>query len=84
MQEEGIILNCEWGVNLCLFGAVTVVDCGELPPPENGDISIPDTTVGSEATFECSLGFILVGDDVRVCQANGKWSGKQPICIRKP
>ncbi|XP_011314141.1 protein mesh [Fopius arisanus] len=49
------------------------ISCGVLETPRFGRKSnflfIPDTKV----TFECNQGFILVGDQRRRCEANGRW-----------
>ena len=37
--------------------------------------------VGSVATFTCSDGHILVGNKLRQCLPDGRWSGHAPICI---
>ena len=38
---------------------------------------------GSKASHFCNRGFKLNGDKVRVCQKNGYWSGKPPVCESK-
>lgn len=63
--------------------ARVAVDCGPLPPPKNGQVSLTSTTLFSVATYECERGFGLVGVSSRVCQSDGKWSEKEPICERK-
>jgi CUB/sushi domain-containing protein len=40
----------------------------------------PGTTFTSRASFVCRRGFRLVGSQVRTCQADGSWSGVQPVC----
>ena len=63
---------------------VTVIDCGSLSDPKNGDIKISRTTFGGKAVYSCDEGHILThGNRVRVCQANGQWSGTAPICRGK-
>ena len=62
----------------CLF--FTVVDCGRLSDPTNGDVSLRTTTFNSRAAYSCNNGFLLVGQTTRVCQSNGEWSGKAPVC----
>ena len=37
--------------------------------------------VGSVATFTCSDGHILVGNTLRQCLPDGRWSGQAPGCI---
>ncbi|XP_064394225.1 uncharacterized protein LOC135341566 isoform X3 [Halichondria panicea] len=57
-----------------------IVDCGRLSDPTNGDVSFRTTTFNSRAAYSCNNGFLLVGQTTRVCQSNGEWSGKAPVC----
>ena len=59
---------------------VIITDCGELDDPNNGQVSLNGTTLGSIATYTCDTGFDLIGDMERICQANGNWSGNEPTC----
>ena len=38
------------------------------------------TVFGSQAVYTCGGGSTLVGDDVRLCQADEQWSGNAPNC----
>ena len=39
------------------------------------------TTFGNMATYSCDLGHELLPDNsIRICQANGTWSGMNPSC----
>lgn len=38
--------------------------------------------VNDTTTYECFSDYKLYGSATRVCKANGKWSGKTPICSR--
>ena len=58
----------------------TVVDCGTLNDPSNGQVTLNGTTFWSVATYTCDPGFNIVGDMKRICQANGTWSGNEPTC----
>ena len=59
----------------------TVVDCRTLHTPTNGQVSHPDgTTFGQTATYSCKIGYNLVGDNARMCKADGMWSGSEPTC----
>ena len=67
-------------VDLCFSFVLTVVDCGSLADPRNGDVDFSSTTFNSKATYSCDKGYVLVGQELRVCQANGDWSGEAPTC----
>ena len=59
----------------------TVVDCGTLSNPLNGQVShTAGTTFGQTATYSCNTGYNLVGDSTRTCQARAEWSGSAPTC----
>ena len=57
-----------------------IVDCGQLDPITNGQITQPITTYGSSATYSCDSGYTLNGPNSRTCQADGYWSGSEPSC----
>ena len=58
-----------------------VVDCGSLQDPENGMVTVTETTFGSIASYSCSgSNYLLMGAAERTCQADGMWSGSVPIC----
>ena len=60
---------------------LTVVDCGTMTDPTNGQVShTAGTTFGQTATHSCDTGYNLVGYNNRTCQATGVWSGSEPIC----
>ena len=58
------------------------MDCGVLDDPENGEVSLTGTILGSKATYSCNSGYVLEGESTRVCQSNRKWSGEAPTCER--
>lgn len=60
-----------------------VVDCGNLPDPENGMVDISSTYRSSVATYSCDEGYFVVGVVSRLCQEDGMWSDQEPICTRK-
>lgn len=64
------------------------VDCGPInsQPIENGRVihlNQSQTTFGSQVKYVCYEDYVLVGNDLRQCQADGKWSGKAPYCAYK-
>ena len=58
------------------------VVCPELENPRNGRVSLPmGTAFGDLANYTCDDGLLPVfGDTIRTCEANGQWSGSEPIC----
>ena len=58
--------------------------CPALANPANGIVSTSDDlNVGSTATFKCNMCYTLYGDNVRVCQDDGSWSGDETTCEGK-
>ena len=61
--------------------SLTVVDCGSLTDPANGQVNhTVGTTLGQTATYSCNTGYNLVGNSTRTCQAEGNWTGSAAIC----
>lgn len=61
---------------------VLVIQCPEVLSPGNGMVRISpqDRTVGSTATFQCSVGYQLIGQASVQCQQNRQWSSQPPTC----
>ncbi len=59
----------------------TVIDCGSLADPVNGQVEISSgTTFGSTASYSCDTGYNLTGSTERTCGADGMWSLFEPVC----
>ena len=59
----------------------TQIVCPNLSNPPNGRVSLSTGVfIGSRATYTCDSGYSLVGVSTRVCQNDGTWSGRAPIC----
>ena len=58
----------------------TVVDCGSLTDPDNGQVSTTTTTYTSTADYTCDTGYSLVGVNQRNCTAAGTWTDGEPTC----
>ena len=56
--------------------------CPTLSDPSNGDVTLTNDnlTVDQNAMYNCNHGYILIGEDRRICQVNATWSGSEPIC----
>lgn len=63
------------------------VNCGPVGQTiENGRIvylNQSQTTYGSQVKYVCYEDYVLVGNDSRQCQQDGRWDGKQPYCAYK-
>ena len=65
-----------------MLSPFTVVDCGALTDPANGQVNhTAKTTFGQTVTYSCDTGYNLVEDSTRTCQADGMWSGNDPTCL---
>ena len=64
-----------------IFLFLTALDCGSLPDPANGRVDhTAGTTFGQTAVYSCNIGYNLVGNNTRTCQATRVWSGSAPTC----
>ena len=67
-------------ISCCIF-SLTAVNCGTLTNPANGQVNhTAGTTFGQRAAYTCDVGYNLVGENTRTCQAGGVWSGNAPTC----
>lgn len=84
---DSIGLLIWYGIFLWKFhfwNLVPAVQCPYLDDPTNGRVSLSGSTAGATATYTCNQGFILLGNEMRICQSNGEWEGVAPICTREP
>lgn len=66
-----------------LFSAlVSVVYCPALPPPENSFFiqNVCNNHFEAACGVRCLPGFDLQGTSIRLCQADGTWSGTPASC----
>ncbi len=59
---------------------VNTVSCGSLNGPQNGGVTVPDTTYLGVASYWCDTGYSRDGAATRTCQADGSWSALAPTC----
>ncbi|XP_065566642.1 sushi, von Willebrand factor type A, EGF and pentraxin domain-containing protein 1-like isoform X3 [Artemia franciscana] len=55
-------------------------ECKEPLAPENGLVHSNGRTYGDNAVYSCKDGYRFIGEEVRTCQAEGTWSGPEPVC----
>lgn len=67
----------------CAIFSLGVTCPAMLNDPDNGTVTIQSNRFEGEAVYSCELGFMIDGNDIRVCGANGMWSGSDPSCVRK-
>ena len=58
------------------------VGCNQLNNPMDGYVQLSGTTFMNNATYSCKEGYELNGDNVRVCNASGRWVPDEPTCER--
>ena len=68
-------------INIWSF-PVLVVYCPALPPPENGFFvqNVCNNHFDAACGIRCLPDFDLQGTSIRLCQANGTWSGTTTSC----
>ena len=69
----------------CIMCLISGIMCAALSAPSNGAVSTgkQEAPYGTVATFTCSPGFTLNGNDKRSCTGSGPrgtWTGSQPSC----
>ncbi|XP_064458816.1 sushi, von Willebrand factor type A, EGF and pentraxin domain-containing protein 1-like isoform X2 [Ornithodoros turicata] len=60
------------------------LNCDELPKLANGNFHVSGNYFGARVYYECQESFWMSGPKERVCQGDGKWSGRPPECKRQP
>jgi CUB/sushi domain-containing protein len=59
------------------------VDCGKPPHVDEYSMVVSDnrTTYESSITYNCTLGYKMMGESNSTCLMNGSWSGTGPTCV---
>ncbi len=74
------------GISTCiilLFVFIIIMfeaKCSNLDNPSSGMVLLTGIVEGSQAIYNCSMGFNLIGNQTRTCQFDGQWSGSISIC----
>ena len=77
-----ISMNCIASFKL----SILVVTCGSAIAPDNAQLkNAPRTTYnyGDEVEVTCNLGYHLNGNNTIKCEADGRWSVREPFCQGK-
>ena len=61
---------------------LSAITCERLSNIPNGGVRHEDVVVGSIATYSCTSGFMLEGNENRVCRADRLWDGLEPMCSK--
>uniref|UniRef100_A0A667Z844 C4b-binding protein alpha chain-like n=1 Tax=Myripristis murdjan TaxID=586833 RepID=A0A667Z844_9TELE len=71
---------------ICIAGTWSQVNlkcerknCGSPGEVENGEFLYQDTLFGDKAVARCNPGYMMVGQNERICR-DGGWSGRVPVC----
>lgn len=65
---------------------VVLPDCGTLPDPPNGMVTLSGTVQGSSAIYSCNNGFEfspIPDSTTRTCLESGAWNFVEPTCESK-
>ena len=58
-----------------------MVNCGQIVVSDPLMVNPANATFNSTVTYSCQVGYNLVGNAERTCQANGSYSGVEPSCM---
>lgn len=56
------------------------LDCGKPPTFNHGTITGDIYKYNYRISYQCSTGYVIVGEQDRRCGEDGKWSGSDPMC----
>lgn len=54
--------------------------CPQLVAPASASLDLWGLQAGDQARYRCDQGHKLIGNDSRLCQLGGTWSGEEPFC----
>lgn len=58
--------------------------CEDLTELQNGYVDTSQgSTYNAKTIFRCNEDYLLVGEEMAICQENGKWNNMPPTCIAK-
>ncbi|XP_072107222.1 CUB and sushi domain-containing protein 1a [Mobula birostris] len=92
---SSVIYQCKWSFYLLGSAVLTCqvnglwdrarpsclpISCGQPEIPVNGQLFGDKFTFGSIVRYTCGGSRMIIGNDTRVCQEGGHWSGSLPHC----
>ncbi|XP_072912857.1 CUB and sushi domain-containing protein 1-like [Hemitrygon akajei] len=92
---SSVIYQCKWSFYLLGSAVLTCqvnglwdrarpsclpISCGQPEVPVNGQLFGDKFTFGSIVRYTCGGSRTIIGNDTRVCQEDGHWSGSLPHC----
>ncbi|XP_065903790.1 adhesion G-protein coupled receptor V1-like [Dysidea avara] len=80
-SDIGVIHGDPSSADVFITDDDVLVECPNLPKPDNGQVHFTTTYGGSIATYSCDERYVLYRSENRTCQSNGSWSGPAPECI---
>ena len=84
-----IILTCNYfqskirSTHINIIFSCLAIQCEVPANPDNGRAVYASVSYNSLISYECTYGYMLIGDSVRRCERNKEWTGKQPHCKGK-
>ena len=78
VAQQTCLDNETWSAVVPLCVAIT--ECGSPDIPVFGVRLNNNFSVGAVVTYDCILGYNLIGSTSRTCLVNGTWSGTVPVC----
>ncbi|KAL8570681.1 hypothetical protein ACOMHN_039116 [Nucella lapillus] len=57
------------------------MECDFPDTPQHGSVDIKGLTFTSKIEYSCERDYRLEGVAVRTCEADGAWSGEEPVCV---
>ncbi|GAB1610081.1 limulus clotting factor C-like [Argonauta hians] len=60
--------------------------CPKPEPPPNGKVTYKKGklifNVNDRISYNCDVGYFIIGAGVRICGADSRWSGSRPFCVK--
>jgi len=85
MHTDWPLLACMlYGKNIIIYNHVCFLsmlfDADMSCTPESLEHGTVEAVADHLEVFDCESDYVLVGDIIRMCLKNGRWSGSKPSC----